>query len=489
MKKKVVLIGLMTILLLGAVGCAAENEVDIPTSTQAPTETATLIPPTSTQTPIPTETSTPAPTEALSEDGPWLVYGKENRNSLLIRNVGGVDSIELQPPAGKDFKIWLNQATTSKNRFTVLLQGEDSSTLDLAVYRLPDLTIEFQTPLVTEEAIAVAQETETRDALYSFSDYGRFLKWSPDGRNLAYVSSVNFPGNRLMLYDTQTGEQEMLLESESLLRVIDWSPDGETLVYYTYTLWDGYVIDSGVVHALDLSSGEIMDFGEIQQWTLDIKPLGWLTNDRFAVINKNYEFSPDNLRLLDLSTGREMNIYEAPVGTVALDPETATFVFDIWNIAYWSGPEEFPQEIQTITYPSTALVPLALSGYSYFEWHPSLGLFSAFRYNDLILFDTTGEVALQIPFESRASYQVYPSPDGNNILVVIDDELVLMTLEGSVVQIYSIGYSFEGFWLPDSSGFYFVANEDLFFSTVENDWQPQILDSDVNSYWLFLVNP
>jgi hypothetical protein len=58
-----------------------------------------------------------------------------------------------------------------------------------------------------------------------------------------------------------------------------------------------------------------------------------------------------------------------------------------------------------------------------------------------------------------------------------------------VVQIYSIGYSFDGFWLPDSSGFYFVASEDLFFSTVENDWQPQILDSDVNSYWLFLVTP
>jgi WD40 repeat protein len=480
------------VLLLGAAGCAIESEVEAPTVTTAPTETVTPVPPTGTHTPLPTETTVPTPTEALSEDGPWLVYSHYEQPSLIIRDVSVNSVVELAPPDGRHLTLLSNQVAPDGSRFAVISSGAIGDTVEMMIYSLPDLDVEFRTTLVSEEALEYAQNQENPDSVYSifylYSNNSNMLNWSENRRYLAFINNVFFPRQQVILFDTQTGEQQVLYESNQWLRLIDWSPDGEYLLFFSGDQGTPYFSENGATFVVSISSGVANRLGSIANGAWQVHPLGWVNEDQLVVIDYLWEDSPQNLRLFDASLGSTTVLYSSSIGDAAFDPDSGTLVFDIWSLAWMTEPNTEPKEMQVVSLPDGHIRTLPVSNYTSAAWHPSLGLFSAESEEGFILFGTSGNVDLELSNEFIGATKIYPSPDGQYILVDTREMMELITLDGDVVHDFSGLGADKLVWLPDSSGFYFIGREGLLLSAAVDGWQPQLIDSTIYTT-LFLVNP
>jgi WD40 repeat protein len=478
-------IGILMMLLLVLTGCGEQDLSVIPTSTIAPSETA---PPLKTATSISTNPVVPTPTEAISETGPWLVFS-DYESQLVFRDIYSKNVVELQPPPDQGFRFhfnFQNNISPIGGRVALLAENSVNNTFELLVYKLPELTIEYRITLISEKAIEVSEQTDSKQELYLFVDFGEYIRWSPDGRYLAFVSRNDYPDNEIVLYDTETKSEKILVEYPLSIRMLDWSPNGKNLVYITFHLDEPFYLEKGRIFSWDVSSSEIKVLGKISEHAVNVDLLGWLDDDRLAVMDEFYDFSPGNVRVLDVAQGKEKTVYEENVGWAALNPITSTFVLDFWNIG-WRDQPILQGDVHTIAFPNLEVLALPLSGYSDFVWYPALELFSGKGNNQIILFNEAGEIFLEFP----GAFSIIPSPDGLYIVVMMEEGLTLISSDGIHLADYSGAWTDQIIWFPDSQGFFWNAlnqdDEDLYICKADNKWQPELLDVDLSSS-MYLIN-
>jgi Tol biopolymer transport system component len=228
----------------------------------------------------PSEATPVAPgTASISRDGERIVIAVPppqlrqltvfNREGKVVSTVGQ-PGLYVQPglsPDGKRVVVMRNDPQTG---------NQDIWTIDLA----------------TGNGTPVTNDTPPENAPI----------WSPDGKQVAYVSTRQSYSGIYRRASDGTGDEELLFRYTPGAGMVltDWSPDGKFLTFYT-----------GVLLVVPLRAGEK---------ALDRKAIEWLREDYDAVQGR---FSPDGRFLAYLSNeadAEKMQVYVRPFD--ASKPET-----------------------------------------------------------------------------------------------------------------------------------------------------------------------
>lgn len=107
--------------------------------------------------------------------------------------------------------------------------------------------------------------------------------WSPDSRHLAFTSDRRTPGNRIVYsMDTQTGEAQVLVNTNTVQLNPVWSPDGRYLLYSTFEGKPGiYLWDANREESLLLYAPEGFNIRN-PSWTPDGRAIVYATTTTFS---------------------------------------------------------------------------------------------------------------------------------------------------------------------------------------------------------------
>lgn len=177
-----------------------------------PSSTSTLEA-TSTEASIPLYTLTPTyiPIEdviGLSSEGPWFVYQKEN-DQLYAVNADGTSVNPLGVFAYGWSKPYVGSLSNGLLAVMVDGEGELSHSVDIIHIEFPNLEVKRRISL-----LAYGESTGDFDTGPEgpYSGIMSEPRWSPDGRYLAFVGSIDGPSADLYIYDS-TINQIMRLSS------------------------------------------------------------------------------------------------------------------------------------------------------------------------------------------------------------------------------------------------------------------------------------
>jgi hypothetical protein len=345
------------IIMLIAAACAgnqppiAPTRVPIveaqPTATTAPTQVPTAVPtrvPTATPTaaPLPTATVAGASTpQALSANGPWLVYRTDHGVIAVNADGTGRTMLANEPillsdlPDGASLSggwLALRDGTPSLGEFSTTDQ-----TVTLGLLELPDGQLQPITPLFSPEMqqaikASAGDRTSAIEAAIAVMENRDTLKWSPDGRYLAFIAALDGPSSDLYSYDVTTKKIARLTDGANQAASLSWSPDSQWIVHEEVesfgtgagwnvkAVWaarpDGNEVKKVYATAAD-SGGEIF--------------VGWTTPDTFIVYTWNAG-GPREVRAVNVNTGdiqplRSVDMFQS----FAFDVHTGTYVYTVDN--------------------------------------------------------------------------------------------------------------------------------------------------------------
>jgi WD40 repeat protein len=447
-----------------------------PLPTHPPTET---LAPTATR--MPTSTSTPL---LLSRQGPWLAYlryglsivnqdgtGKtiledpacmgggiqENPLNRLVIFPGAVYLVQPEatwkliyrewPPCGTDF------TGDEKGGFlaSIYLTAPDSLP-ELRIYELPSGKIHDQFPLMN------CSEQCNTDNVHWWE-----IKWSPNGRYLAFPAMLDGPSSDLYVYDIQNGNIRRLTTGPDDVGTIWWSPDGSQIImgeihenYYPYTssLW-----------VVSLSSGDVRLLYSLDENPYPKGLLGWLDDKRFigyygTTLADALDLPASNLSVVDISSGEVTTLFNGSFMAAILDAPHETVAF----LTYDEEPKE--GFVGAGLYLVSASQPQLrhLEGGNFLTWNADRALFVT----DIPCEDNT---AGRKAFNYREEWQcVYPriqpeslsSPDGT-WQVSLEDGFWLERSNHEAIQI-SKQTPTQIIWRKDSGGLFFIENLILYYT-------------------------
>jgi len=173
-----------------------------------------------------------------------VVAGHPAEDRLLRWTPDGESLVFLSDRSGT-WDIWTVHITGGKQQGEPELLkknfGWDSEVLGLA----PDGSFYYRTYTVLGRLYNGAVDLETGKVLVPpapvttrYTGPQNFLTWSPDGRNLAYLSRPGsaVPGNNILtIRSTATGEERFLSPRLRGVIQISWAPDGRSIIAYGMT--------------------------------------------------------------------------------------------------------------------------------------------------------------------------------------------------------------------------------------------------------------
>lgn len=363
-------------------------EANSPTPTVAPTATATPTPTataTATLTPPPTATRTPRPT-ATATATPVLLGGHI---------------------------VFVAQREDTNG---------DGSASDFDNGRI--VTLDLQTG-------------ETRDLTDgSVNDWGP--AWSPDGRQIAYVSNLGGNhGEELYVINKDGGPPRRLTSTAERETAPSWSPNGEEIVYLLFW-WDealGYFI--GDLHVMNVVSGATRQLTDTPK--LEWEP-HWSPDGRFITYSREtfrpeLERSREEIYLLDVATGEEWMLTESLSLASRQD----------FMEPQWPGCQPLTISFSVVEYStrelgSEPIVDIVLYELEWQDGQPVLTLRGRFSSNPLLVnghawgpncewfiaVESPELLARQMTFDQRL--RRLPEVQFGDAVVLLDDPTVSMTM-------------------------------------------------------------
>ena len=493
-RKNIQFVGVLLV-LLASNACQSLQTPSAPTQS-LPSETP-IIESTSTEPAVlplfsviesPTATVSPTATETaatLTPNGPWLVYlrygltivnqdgtgrtiqGKpdeipscnwdtgvgihENPLNHLVVFPRTIYLVQPEPTWSLIYREW----PTCHTDFTGdekggLLAGIDQSTADaipeLRIYELPSGKFRDHFPLMK-----CSKQCNTDNVNWWE------IKWSPNGRYLAFPAALEGDSSDLYIYDSGGGNIRRLTTGPDHVGPIWWSPDGSTIIMSEISKDGGYPYVSSV-WAVSLRDGDIKLLYSLD----DPYPqglLGWLDNDRFITFGGTslanaLDLPAIDLRLVDKVTGKVTLLFNGGVMMVSLDQAHETVVVLAWDGIYListSNPE-----------------PELMKGIIHMPWwDDEVGLFVA---DEPCENDPTGRKAFDYKGEWQCVHREMPeeslsSPVGK-WQVILQDGFWLKSNEQTVQVVTEIPTQI--IWRLDSQGLFFIANYVLYYTPLPN---------------------
>lgn len=281
------------------------------------------------------------------------------------------------------------------------------------------------------------------------------IRWSPNGRYLAFPAMLDGQSSDLYVYDSEVGSIRRLTSGPDNVGEIWWSPDGSQIIMgeihdnnypYISSLW-----------VVSVSSNEIRLLYSLEHPYLQ-GLLGWLDDKRFIVYNGPDDFyaldmPAYNLRLVDMDTGKVTTLFNDSFMVAALDKVHETIAINGSGQLY----------IISISNPE----PKPMRGmFSFPWWDEDAGLFVTYDPCEddpggRKAFDHKGELQclhFQLPPES------FSSPDGN-WQVLLQDGFWLKANDQSLVRLNTASPT-QIIWRLDSQGLFFIVNQTLYYTSL-----------------------
>ncbi len=421
------------------------------------------------------QTTLSPPPNHLNVQGPWLVYPTEEGRSLTVRNADGSGQTRLPLPDPLIDAGDLLNGMAPHGGWLAVRTGRRADWGDLAIQliHLPDGHILRLSPLLSpavQKDNLVIQSVVWRDA----------LRWSPDGRYLAFIAAVDGSSSDLYVYDLVADKLQRMTSGSNQAATPFWTPD--SLWVITQEM-DGLTTSATIgwdlttVWAVNISTQEIRKLYDPPPDSDGELFLGWYTPGEIALYSQG-SYGAHNLRLLDLEKLKMTPIFPGVFSQMAYDPATKDILYTLkedlvsatgaspglyelhlesnesqliqageWATLNWSGQTHTfiangPQGTMIIN-PNGNLVlfknePNGLPSPNS-KWQASWGETSAGTYAGLRLYQPTGQI--------------------------------LQTILNEPVQDVS--------WMPDSTGFFVLAGGHL-YSFAFPGLQPVLLEDNIN---------
>ncbi|NIS81229.1 MAG: hypothetical protein GTO14_13730 [Anaerolineales bacterium] len=429
----------------------------------SPTET--LIQPTFTPTTALRDTEMPSPRAdmPLSDRGPWLTYIHEE--GIVAVNPDGTGRTLLAPPpmasaAAVSFDIPGGIAPVG-SWLALRVERVQAPGWDLKLLHLPDGQVRTITPLLSPELERQLRDgsidLDLRNAIFWERDA---LRWSPDGRYLAFIAALDGPSSDLYVYDTANDTVMRLTTGPNQAATPIWSPDGHWIVHQEVetfgsgagwsvnTVWAAAVDGSAIVRLYDVpeNNGPEMFRG--------------VTDSNDLLVYRWSQNTPD-LHLVSLDDGRTTVLHEGfpSVEAVALDPNSGAVVFTVGSLYLRSLESVGTRVVDTRSWSGVTWAP----GLNQFLVHGEAGILA-------LTPDGVGRIV------SEDAAIPIPSPDGAWLAHLGNTLRVYSSSEESVQEFAAWPNS--AIWRLDSLGLFFMEDTSLYYLPVPNG-QPVLVDAGV----------
>ncbi|HMP87173.1 MAG TPA: hypothetical protein PKE63_07825, partial [Lacibacter sp.] len=180
-------------------------------------------------------------TPTLSKDGQWMVYGSryEDKTGLVLRNMKTGDERWLAYPVQRDEQesiapqgVLPGMAFTPDSKFLVASYG--GKIWKLPVDGSPAVEIPFEADLQLEMGPRLYFNYAIKDTSHKLATQVRDATPSPDGKQLAFTVL-----NRLYVMDYPNGTPRRVTNHTFTEAMPAWSPDGKNLVFVTWDEQEG----------------------------------------------------------------------------------------------------------------------------------------------------------------------------------------------------------------------------------------------------------
>jgi WD40 repeat protein len=422
------------------------------TSTRIPFSVATR-----TATPSKTLTPFPTPSTPLYEQGPWLLGSAGNQ--LVAMNPDGTGLTALNILS----RVWSTTGWVAAREYTDLFSPVD---LSIRIVRLPSEEPVRTIRLLSEELTTRIEESEDWDPYLAPDVYQAVLtdrltmRWSPDGRYLAFIAAMDGPSADLYVYDIQTDQVSRLTDGPDQAVLMEWSPDGRWIVHMEatdfFTGIGGFAshISPKAIWAASVDGSEVKKLYDVEGGEELIT--GWRAPSVFVVLRSYGSSPPSDLRSVDINSGRVFNLYEPEAYPIAVDGRTGAVAYVA--IPMGEGPEE--QGLYLLRAGEDSPVKIDVGEWvipQQVMWSPDTGLFYAQLGREIVVFNSSGEIRMTIEEETLPT----PSPDGQWLAFARRDDtgeqsgLRLYTSDGEFLRDLSHERVSGLIWSPDSIRIFF----------------------------------
>jgi hypothetical protein len=434
---------------------ATRQAMNVPLPTVTPAFTPTFI------------TVTPTvPFTQLLPGGPWLFYFSDQGKTLVGVNQDGSGRSTFPITPLLDVGDLQDSAFPLGGQLTVR-SGEDSSYKDLAIdlIHLPDGKVERLVNLLNPDLLERAKSfpaSHPEEAVKALVQPGA-LRWSPDGRYLAFVAAIDGISSDLYLYDTQTKKIERLTSGSNQVATPFWSADGLWLVVQEVdSFGSGNDWKVNTVWANRMQYREAVQLYKPPAGSLGEVFLSWTAADMLLVYSRG-AVGGFALHLFNLDKLKADEVLAGPFDEIAYDPQSKTLglIFGTANGIkanlvpglYLLGiDEKTPRLVQAGEWHGLS-------------WSATLEYFSAEGVQGSLFAAVDGSTRL-ITIKGR----VVISPNKNWYLVYSDGTggaqpgLRLYQAAGELMQSITSDAVQWAAWQPGSEGFFFLAGERLYLA-------------------------
>ncbi len=431
---------------------------------------------------------------AVSEYGPWVFYQTDPQHrggNFAYQLANGSEEKLLDDPAYMgDFELFLNGAF---DRIILPSPAGDQ----VAFYVTKDHKAQVWVLDLVKNAITAKIDlflTETdADPKTILSNYlwrHKMMQWSPDGNFLALAANLQSSEHSLLLYDFTAHEISTLAGHKQHIGLIDWSPDSHSVVYVTLPTL-GPTVTNSFVWAATIE-GQYLPIVDMSPAYM-VQSLGWMDFGKVLIEDLQWEHPPTNKRILDVNSGRVTAVFYEFTTNAYLLPDWQLLFANIYegSIYFPEAPTEMEQGIYIKQLGDGDLNLIIPSKTAHMvDWYPEIEKFLVFDGSSAFLYNLNGEIAWEPP-QTR---NIFPSPDGNYVLIGSDPLLEIYTPSGELLWSTPASGTDRLHWLPDSSGFYHFGDSDLgvFVSlyTENSTWEAEILDNVIwtgYEYQYFIV--
>jgi hypothetical protein len=435
------------------------------TATPAPT----ALPPSPTAPPLPAAPATATPTApapaqaqpaAAPAAGPWLVYTLGSGSQVIARDAAGTAplSVPLASPI-----LWpgdLSAGASPSGGWLAVRTGQRNLTdLSLDLIRLPETAVQLHTPLLSAGLVKDLQATASGlPAPAAAVSQPDSLRWSPDGRYLAFVSAADGPSADLYIFDTQTQQVRRLTDGLNQVASPMWSPDGLWVIFQevvNFSASPGWKL--GAVWAAAADHNEVRKLYVPPTNSTGEGFLTWGAPDMLISFTR----APDavhDVRGVPISARFVNRLYDGPLDQLAFDPSTQSLAFSetaqtgaglglATGLYLLPGTQGSPQFVRAGSWGNLA-------------YSAPLKRFLSAGDQGLLLFGG-GKDAVLLKDEANG----LASPDGNWLVCWSGHGrpgVRLYQPDGSPLQDVAADPVAQLFWQPDSQAFYYLAGDRLF---------------------------
>jgi Tol biopolymer transport system component len=155
-------------------------------------------------------------------------------------------------------------------------------------------------------------------AIRSFEGSNRSPAWSPDGKNLAYVSRRPSRGSShrrrvLVIRSVETGKERELYPEVRLEEDIRWSPDGRS------------ILCGGSLQLIDIQTGNITNL--VDPTKIRNGEAKWSHDGKTVFYIRRGVGQPRRIMARDLETGKEKELWQGSVGSLGISPDGRRLAF------------------------------------------------------------------------------------------------------------------------------------------------------------------